>query len=250
MAYKTDLTTLLSSYGFNNNIRVGCPALWMVNYGNTNDPLDALALGTLNPADVDLRGYDFTTLTMRAQSFPRGLMFPKALSVSTAGGITAYGVNGDLGWKDPLDKYVNKSSCMNKNDGTEYAYINYLYFQQDATYTYFYMSLKCQPTSYAYGTSYSTATTSQTPLEALHVKVPRSIYANTIRTPLFCYKGYASGGRTEQVTWDTANNLMNFSKKVHRVDASTDSIHLMYNDFVGCVNNNLPVGIRIGHRYA
>lgn len=249
MAYATDLTTLLSSYGFNNNIKVGCPALWMVDYGNTNDPIDALTLGLLNPAATDIRGYDFTTLTLRAQSFPRGLMWPKAVTESTAGGVAAYGSDGATGWNVDIDRYLNKSSCLNTNNGSEVAYIQKLYFQQDASYTYMYMNLKTTTGSYGYGTSYGTAASGDAVLNHLVLKFPRSVLAATYLS-IWCYKSLSSGGNSEQVSWDSANGLLTFFKRTSRTSASSDPIHSAYASMAACANGNLPVGIRIGLRYA
>lgn len=244
MGYTTDLTMLKSSYGWDDNIRVGCPALWFMNYYDSGDPVEALVMGTLNPKSTTLSGYAFDGLCMRGNAFTRGLMWPK---VGTAGGYPAVGHSQPKsfnGFNDNIDATFQKECVFNtasvKNSNLVEFYVQKV---SDTQYT-LVVRIDLPMASHAW-TYWSGLSSAATLLELL-IKLPKSIHPTyddgSAQIPYTFSKSNCTF-----TTIDSTMGTVVLSRTLYSSPAPR--IVTLYNELSSCANQGLPVGVRLGCYY-
>lgn len=238
MGYTTDLSILKTAYGYDNNIRVGCPALWMVNYYDSSDPLEALALGTLDPNANKIFGLGFDNRCFNGYCYPRGLMWPKLNSVGgseTVGHSSQYSFDA---FKDNIDAYFQKQ-CTFNSDTSKNANVINLYITKLSATAYQYVCWINVPKDSAfwdYATRGSVAGT--VGMVSPRFKFPKSILTGP-RWPYNFIKSDCSF-----VPLDTNLGKVYMSKIIYSSDASTfASMTDLYNALKACAQQNLPVGM-------
>lgn len=240
MGYTTDLSILKTAYGYDDNIRVGCPALWMLNYYDSSDPLDALVLGTLDPNKLSFGITPFSrdVSYFRGYCYPRGLMWPV---VGSVGGIPAVGHSSTYnfsGFKNNIDSYFQKE-CAANTESIKTANVIDIYIKKDSETSYtavFRINIPKASSTWIAASKLESYVIAYT----VYMKVPRSIY-NPASYPALQLTFPKSN--LSLVSLDATYGYILASKTATSGDLSFATYKDIYERLTLCANQGLPVGM-------